>query len=145
MRRRSNIFKVIKSSWRHPGAILCFFWVLFTHDHIFITERHFSCIFLMIKVNIRPVNFRSENARACVRPRVSARAKNKNAQNRLNFFFAYVSCPFKHFAKKLAHAHARAFSRVMAFRNIKSPIFLCHHIFHIFPSNLIPCSPFSAH
>ena len=39
----------------------------------------------MIKVNIRPVNFRSENARACVRPRVSARAKNKNAQNRLKF------------------------------------------------------------
>ena len=60
-----------------------FFLVLFTQDHIFITERHFSFIFIMIKVNVRPVNFRSKNARASVRPRVSARAKNKNAPNRL--------------------------------------------------------------
>ena len=40
----------------------------------------------MIKVNMCPVNFRSKNARVRVRPRVSARAKFLNAQNRLKIF-----------------------------------------------------------
>ena len=65
--------------WRHLGAIL---WKL-THDHIFVMESHFSFIFIMIKVNISPVNFMSKNARVRVRPRISARAKFLNAQNRL--------------------------------------------------------------
>ena len=39
----------------------------------------------MIKVNIHPVNFMSKNARVRVRPRVSARAKKLNTQNRLKF------------------------------------------------------------
>ena len=61
-----------------------FFWKS-THDHIFITVNHFSFIFIMIKVNISPVNFMSKNARVRVRPRVSARAKFYNAENRLKF------------------------------------------------------------
>ena len=36
-----------------------------------------------------------------------------------------------------------AFSRVLAFYNIESPNFLCHHTWHIFPSILITCSPFN--
>ena len=127
------------SSRRH----FVFFLVLSTHDHIFITGRHFLFIFIMIKVNIRPVNFRSKNARACVRPRCQLARKISKCSKSSQIFFAYVSCHFKHFAKKRAHAHARAFSRVMAFCNIKSPNFLCHHIWHIFSSILIPCSPFS--
>ena len=129
------------SSRRH----FVFFLVLFTQDHIFITERHFSFILIMIKVYVRPVNFRSKNARACVRPRVSARAKNKNAQNRLKFILHTFQAILSILQKKRAHVHARAFSRVMAFSNIESPNFLCHHIWHIFPSIVIPCSPFSAH
>ena len=96
------------SSRRH----FVFFLVLFTHDHIFITERHFSFIFIMIKVNIRPVNYRSEIARACVLPRVSARAKNKNAQNRLKFilhtFQAILSILQKN-ARTLMRARFRAY------------------------------------
>ena len=91
------------SSRRHFVFLL----VLSTHDHIFITERHFLFIFIMIKFNIRPVNFRSKNARACVRPRVSARAKFQNALNRLKLilhtFQAILSI-----LQKNAHTSMRA-------------------------------------
>ena len=94
------------SSRRH----FVFFLVLSTHDHIFITERHFLFIFIMIKVNIRPVNFRSKYARACVRPRVSPRAKFQNAQNHikliLHTFQAILSI-----SQKNAHICMRARSR----------------------------------
>ena len=69
----------------------------------------------MIKVNIRPVNFRSKNARIRERPRVNARAKVVNAQNRFKII--------KHFIKNRAHAHERTFSRVKLLHNIESPFF----------------------
>ena len=95
------------SSRRH----FVFFGVLFTHDHIFLTEEHFSFIFIMIKVNIRSVNFRSKNARACVRPRVSARAKNKNAPNRIKLILHTFEAILSVLQKKLARACARFFAR----------------------------------
>ena len=83
--------------------------------------------------------------RARTSTRTYARIKILKCSNSFQINFAYVSGHFKHFAKKRAHAHARAFSRVIASSNIESPNFFCHHIWHIFSSILIPCSTFSAH
>ena len=70
--------------------------------------------------------------RVRVRARVNARVKFKIAQNRPKFFFAYVSCHYKHFIKNRANAHFCAFSFVTAERKIiSSPIFF-DRIFLIF-------------
>ena len=56
-----------------------FFWKS-THDHIFITESHFSFILIMIKVNIRPVSFNSYITSVCMSVQAQ---KFKNSQNHL--------------------------------------------------------------
>ena len=66
----------------------------------------------MIKINIRPVNFRSINVRACAYARSTARLrarKNLKCSKSSQILFAYVSGHMEHLTKNRAHAHARAF------------------------------------
>ena len=83
------------------------------HVYVYITESNFSFIFIMNKINIRLVNFRSKNrAQKCARTLLSARLrarKNLKCSKSSQFFFAYVSGHMEHLTKNYAHAHARAF------------------------------------
>ena len=83
--------------------------------------------------------------RARTSTRTYARIEILNAQIRSKLILHTFQAILSILQKKRAHAHARAFSRVIASSNIESPNFFCHHIWHIFSSILIPCSTFSAH
>ena len=108
--------------------------------------KYFSFIFIMIKINIRPVNFRSINVRKCARTRSSARLRaRKNLKcSKSSQFFLHTFQAIWSIWQKIALTRMRArFLRVLAFCNIESPNFLYHHIWHIFPSILITCSSFN--
>ena len=136
-------FQRLKLSWRHLGAIL---WKS-TYDHIFITESNFSFIIIMNEDQYPSgqfqVNKRAQMS-ACAFVRAFTRAQKFKMLQIIPIFFYIRFRPYGAFDKKITHTRMRArFLRVLAFCNIESPNFLYHHIWHIFPSILITCSPFN--
>ena len=128
--RTAWLFKDSKLSWRHPGAIL---WKS-TYDHIFITESNFSFIFIMNKINIRPVNFRSINVRKFARARSSARLRARKifkCSKSSQIFFTYVSGHMEHLIKKLrTRACARVFARTGILQHRIADFFLSSYLVH---------------